>query len=657
MKKYLIAASLFAAALVATAANKKNDPVLMTIDGQEVRLSEFEYLYNKNNSQQQQPITFDEYVDMFTDYKLKVAEARALGVDTTRSFIREYGNYRRELSLPYLRDKQVEDELVQQAYDRMGREAEVSHIMFAPDRQASDNNKALADSVRNLILTGQITFEDAARQYSIDKASAQRGGLMGWVAGNGHFPWRFEEVCFSTPVGQLSEVVNSGFGYHIVRPERLRKDRGEVNVEHILVLTRGMGPEDTARAKARIDSIYGLATAPGANFAELAKKYSEDPGSARNGGDLGWFGSGRMVAEFDSVSFAIADGEISTPFATSYGYHIVHKKGHRGDSKPDYEKARTQILNQMKKDERDRMPVNATLDKLAKESNSSVSPTLAADVEAFLAGIGAEVCDSAAAAALAHSGIYAYTVDGKAYTIDDVLGHRSLRPGAKAGEAATEAANMAKWDFDVDMYTYALDYLENNNEEYRNLTHEYRDGIMLFDVADANVWGKAAKDKEGQEAYFQANRSNYVWNAPKYKAYVIFAANDSILGEAKNFTAGFDAKTVKHEEFTEAMKAKFGNKVRVERVIAAEGENPITDYLGFGKEKPANTGNSRWVDYFAFGGRVIAAPEEAADVKGLVIADYQTQLEKEWLEHLRASHKVKINKKALKEAKRNETKK
>ena len=131
MKKYLIPiATVFAAILTVSASPRNSDPVVMTVNGKEIKLSEFEYLYKKNNLQQAAPLSIDDYVDMFVVYKLKVADAEVAGIDTTTAFRDEFNGYCAELSAPYLRDSLVEQRLVAEAYDRMHRERCVSHILL-----------------------------------------------------------------------------------------------------------------------------------------------------------------------------------------------------------------------------------------------------------------------------------------------------------------------------------------------------------------------------------------------------------------------------------------------------------------------------------------------------------------------------------------------
>lgn len=576
MKKQILAAGIICATLCAIAAKPK-DPVLMKVGNDEVRLSEFEYLYNKNNTQQAQPQTIDEYVDMFVNFKLKVAAAEAAGLDTTKAFKDEYLKFRNELSEPYLRDEKVGAAQEAEAYDHMLSDLLVSHIMF-PAQQS-----ALADSLYAELKAGNARFEDIATKYSMDKASARRGGLMG-VVGAGRYPWPFEKAAYETEVGRISPVINSGFGLHIIRVESRTPAKGQVHAAHILRMTRGASDSVVAAEMLVADSLYNVVTAPGADFAAVARQFSQDPGSARNGGDLGFFGPGMMVQEFDSVAFALADGEISRPFKTPFGWHIIKRIESKGPGtfEENLEAIRKQI---------EREPSRA---RLAGDAYA------AAAVERFRGKLGG-VTDSA--------------------------------------EMTARALELAREE------------LEAENADYRNLLHEYRDGILLFDISNREVWNKASADTVGLDEFFRANRAKYAWEAPKFKSLIIFAGNDSLLNVAMRYAADSIPATVPAQKIAEVMQQRFGRDVKVERVIAAKGENAITDYLGFGAEKPAKPASQRWQSYAAFRGRVIDQPEEASDVRGTVVADYQATLEKEWLERLHKEIPVKINQKVLKQAK------
>lgn len=635
MKKPIVAIGIIGASLVALSGCKTGDPVVMKIAGRDVRLSEFEYLYHKNNTQQVQPQTLDEYVDMFVNYKLKVADAEAAGLDTTAAFRAEFNQFRNELADPYLIDKDVQDSLVAQAYHHMTNDVYVSHIMM------DFSSEAKLDSLRSAIVDGKTTFDQVARQYSMDRPSANRGGEMGWV-GYSRYPWEFEAAAFATPVGQISPVINSGYGYHIIRTDRVQPSRGEVNASHILLVTRNQPDSVAAKAAVLIDSLYNVAVAAPDQFAALASTYSQDPGSARNGGNLGWFGGGQMVAEFDSAAFATEVGEISRPFRTSFGWHIIHKLDARKPA--TLEESRQQILTAIQGSERGTLPRRAYAAKMVKKYKGRVLLKNMPAVERRAAELGGKF-DSTLVADFAKWNLPVFEINGRKYTVAEVMPRvpvNALEGPERVAGAIQDAAGLMLGDIALDL---AREDLAQTNPEYRNLVNEYRDGILLFEVSNRNVWQRAAENPAELEAFFAANRDRYAWDGPKFKSMVIFASTDSLLQEAVAYAASLPA-SLAPTAVAQQVRDKFGRDVKVERVIAAKGENAITDFLAFDGPKP-DSSTSRWPFYTAFRGRLINAPEEAADVRGQVVTDFQAELEKNWVNSLRSRFPVSVKKDAL----------
>lgn len=639
MKKHFIPALLAIVAVISATAAKNSDPVLMNVNGKDVRQSEFEYLYNKNNRQQMQPQSIDEYVDMFVTYKLKVADAEAAGIDTTAAFQKEYNGYCAELARPYLRDSLVEEQLVREAYDRMGRMVNVSHILLplGSTIQDKEENRNRLDSIRTAILGG-ADFAEMARTFSADRSARTNGGNMGFILAN-MYPYPFEKAAFSTPVGEISPVIEDApYGYHIIRVEAEKPNPGKVHARHILKMTRGLSEEQAAAKKAQIDSIYALLASGNTDFESIARTESDDPGSAANGGDLGFFGVKQMVPEFEEVAFSLSDGEISKPFKTAFGYHIIQRIEHKGND--SFEEARPMIEKAIARDQRSTYPEKKRLEQLKKQYRSVlVEPGLdkvkatvasAADPQTALDGLDN---DKTVVARMADSDI----------TAADVMASMPQNVRKGAPDAYTAFYNSATALLDSRTLDHARSRLVVEQPDYRNLVNEYRDGILLFEISNRNVWDRSTRDVEGLENFFRENRGNYKWDAPRYKGYVVFATNDSIAGVAKKFLA--DNK-IDRDSLVKTLRANFGRTVKVERVVAAKGDNAIVDNIAFGGEKPAAPGN--WKAWFGYQGKTIAAPEEAADVRGAVSADYQQLLERRWVDGLHKKYPVKLNKKAIK---------
>lgn len=609
MKKVLLSLTIAAlGGLSLSAASKDADPVLMTVNKKPVKLSEFAYLYQKNNAQQLATQPIDEYLDLFVVYKLKVADAEAAGIAENEAFVNEYAGYKRDLSEPYLVDQAARDSLVHSIYDRLKTEVDVSHIMVERPygAKATAAKKAMLDSLRTEIIAGRADFATVADTYSIDPAAKQNHGHMGYIVA-GAFPYTFEDAAYSTAVGEISPVIETQFGYHIVKVNATRKAQGQVKVQHILKLTRGLSEEEQTVKKAQIDSLY-IVLKNGADFDEVAKAESEDPGSARNGGRMDWFSTGRMVPEFEATSFALANGEISEPFATAYGYHIVKRLDWKQiDS---YEDMAPRINAMIDRDDRQYIPVRAKTRQLRAKYNTTINQVIVDDVRNTISQYGR--LDSTLVASLVADERSIITLDGadEEITVGDIFAalpsHFSAMPADDANgsflqrleEVADEASVSAE-----------RENLAKENTEYRNLLNEYRDGMLLFEISDRNVWTRSKEDTEGIKAYFEANKAKYAtWKAPKFKGYVVFATSDSIKDAAQSYIA---ANNIANENLVEALRGQFGKDVKVERVLAAEGDNAIIDGLAFGKPAPSPTG--KWIAYFAHAGKVIDQPEEVAD--------------------------------------------
>lgn len=554
------ATMIFAASYAA-----KNDPVLMTVGGEDVRLSEFEYLYNKNKSQQEQPVSLEEYVKMFVDYKLKVLAAEAAGLDTTAAFKADIDKFSRELAQPYLIDSAVVDSLRRLTFDRMHSNVKFSHILIGPDRAATpEGQKAIADSLLALLGDG-ADFADLARRYSSDKSAATNGGTIGYIS-VGMVPYEIEDVVFSTPVGEYAPLTQSRFGTHVIRIEDKREDIGKMKARHILKLYRGGTSEDTLRARAQIDSIRRVIVG-GADFSTVAKETTDEPAGRKSGGLLPWFGSGAMVPSFESAVYALKDGELSEPIETSYGVHLILKDSTK--TVGDYESEIAAIDKMMERDQR------------------------------------------------------------------SMMGHRRVidRLSAKTGE--TDLKKLER---------LAVEMLEQENTDYANLVREYHDGLLSFEISENEVWGRANKDIAGLREYFEAHRNDYKWERPRFKGYILMAVNDSIANKAREYVGNL---TVANDSLQKYIRRQFGKSVRVEKVLGKQGANPVVDYVAFGGPRPEPI--NQWKSFVPVRWKIVTQPEGVEDVKAAVGMDYEKELEKNWMDRLRKSYKVKINDKVLRQ--------
>ncbi|MGC3979372.1 MAG: peptidylprolyl isomerase [Paludibacteraceae bacterium] len=643
MKKLIVGflALTFSTVLIA----QKNDPTLIKINGKSIPLSEFEYIYNKNNSDNiLDKKTLDEYVELFVNFRLKVEEALAQKLDTLSSFQSELASYQNQLAEPYLQDSETKEKLIKEAYNRTTNEVEVSHILVKIPNAgtAADTLKAFNKALEIWKRAAKEDFSKLATQTSEDPSVEKNKGYVGWITAL-RTPYAFENAAFSTPAGSVSKPVRTFLGYHIIKVSRKRASQGEAHAAHIMKFIRPDSIKE--KAKIKIDSIYQRVLA-GDDFAELAKKYSDDKGSARNGGELMWFGGEqRMVPEFEDAAFALQNkGDVSKPILTLYGWHIIKLL----DKRPlaDYETMKSSLESKVMNDERAQMVKNAFTDKVKKEYGFKLDKVAIGDFE-ILANKYAPT-DSLFKAGLTTLNKNLFSIGNTNYTQADFAAFLKASP-----EGNSVQAEYIKDKLNNFVNSKATDYektqLSSKYPEYYYLMKEYHDGILLFDISNREVWDKAAKDTAGLAKYFKENKTNYAWNKPHYKGRIIYCKNKETLKSAK-----FIVKNVSNDSIDKVLPKRLNDSiiyVKTEKGLWIEGENKIIDSSVFkkGKIEPSK----EYPYYFITGKLLKNEPETYEDVRGAVTTDYQNYLEKEWIKSLREKYQVTIDENVLKTVKKN----
>lgn len=614
------------------------DPEVMKINGKSIKLSEFEYLYNKNKQQQIEPQSFDQYVDMFVNYKLKVADAEAAGIDTTKSFNREFDAYCRDLAKPFIEDASVKDSLEHEAYNWMTEEVDVSHLMLPLVDTLTNSRKdakALADTVLAMMRRGD-NFQVLVLRYSCDPAKTYNVGHMGYLPW-GKVPYTFERAAHNTEVGKYSEVVETPFGFHIIKVNNKRPFK-TVHVQHILKLVPKNADSTTIeKTKASIDSIY-KAVLNGADFSELAKQESEDPGSKVNGGELPWIGSGQTVPEFEEEAFKLGVGEVCAPFRTSFGYHIIKKMGEKGA--PTFEEMLPAIRQAIANDDRANEPSRRKIEQLKTKYNFVVNNVVIDNLFSSLPQ-SSKIDSAFISNALLNPTVIA-TYTGGNIKVSDVA--KNLKPSQTIAENDSRYIFDRAKDLTIDnaIVTAEIESLKTENTDYKNITNEYRDGLLLFEISNRNVWNKANQDNDGLNAYFESHRENYKWDKPRYKGYLIQVANDSIARDVKT-----KLLTISNDSLARVLKRDYKRYIKIEKMLVSKGDNVLIDACVFDNDSSVENPNKKLPIYFTHDGKVIDNPEEMNDVRSLVTVDYQNFLEQEWIKNLHNKYKIKINKKNL----------
>ncbi len=678
------------------------DPVIMTVNGKPVYKSEFENVYKKNSGKEvnKEPKSVKEYVDLFSTFKMKVFEAEANGLDTNSAFKTELAGYRKQLASPYLTDKNVNDALLHEAYDRMKTEVKASHILIrlaedalpkdtieaytrimiirdatmgkAPSaskiaeyelllkksssgltknstKKDSADYKMKLDAVKNLAATSAGAgdkFEAVAKKTSEDPSALENGGDLGYFTSL-QMVYPFENAAFSTNVGEECMPIRTRFGYHVLKVYDKRPSQGEILTAHIMVkFPKDLSEKEKANLKVKIDEIYTKLQA-GAKFEDMARQFSDDKPSAERGGQLAWFGSSRMPIEFEKAAFGLKNnGDYSQPFETKYGWHIVKRIDKKGLA--SFDDMKGDLKQRIGKDSRTQEGQASLIEKLKKEYNFKEN---AANRKEFLKVIDTTVYqgkwDVKKADKLGKKELFSLKYEDKAdkystqmiYGADDLARyietHQTARPVMDNNmflqQAYKNMVNEAVISFEDSL-------LERKYPEFKSLLKEYRDGILLFDLTDQKVWSKAVKDTAGLKEFYSKNKNNYLWEE-RAEVTMYSCADDKIAKEVRALLK----KKKSEKEIVEAVNKTSQLNVSAESITYLKGENKDVDTHWKEGVVAENIVKDGKVMVLAVNKLLAKTPKTIPEAKGMITADYQNYLEKEWLAYLKNKYTVKIN--------------
>ncbi len=637
MKK--VVTLMFFSAFLSVCLAQNNDPVLMNIAGKDVTKSEFEYIWNKNNSNTTPDMkSLPEYVDLFINFKLKVAEAETQGIDTTQAFTTELIGYRKQLITPYLTDKDAEEAMIKLCYDRLRQYTEVSHILLAvkPDATPADTLKLYqkAMDLYKRALKGE-DFAKLAKENS-DDGSKEEGGYLGYATGL-RYVFPFENAAYNTPIGKIAAPIRSQFGYHIIKVHNRLDAGGKYRSAHIMKAVQATAtPEEKAAAKDSIFKIYKALQA-GGDFTKFATTQSDDHNAAERGGEYGLMFCGSLPYEYESNIFKLKVGEYSAPFQSKYGWHLV--KALEFQPYPSMEEMRTDITGFISQDEvRTQVAKKSFIERVKKDySYSPVKEGFDQFVKAY--EIARTKGDSTLLKALAESMNPIFILNGKPFSQKGFALALTKKPNA-----GNNLINYYDTYVGETVLAYEDKNLEKKYPEFGHLMQEYRDGILLFEVSNREVWDKASQDTKGLEKYFKDSVTKYNLDKPHYKGFVISCANSVIAAKAKKMV-----KNLATDSISIVLKRTFNTDttsvIKVEQGLWAQGENANVDFLAFKKTQPEV--DKKYPVSFLKGKPLAKGPESYTDVRGLVISDYQNFLEASWIKSLRAKYKVIVNKEVL----------
>lgn len=628
MKKVIILAALLFSGFVR---GQDEERVLFSIEGTEVYNADFIRVFEKNKDiiVEDERKDFDDYFDLFVDFRLKLMQARELKLDTLSAYTDELSKYREQLVQPYLQNPEATENLIREAYDRTVEEVNASHIlvMLEPDAKPADTLKAFQkiSEARTKIVNG-ADFDSIARAYSEDPSVKMNNGSLGYFSAFS-MVYAFENAAYQTAVNEVSEPFRTQFGYHILGVNDKRESPGEVQVAHIMV------KNDTTvlkQSKEKIDEIYKKLE-QGGDFATIAKEHSDDLSSSQKGGVLPKFGTGRMIKSFEDVAFNLEnEGDFSTPFESDYGWHIL--KLLKKFPVPSYEVLYPKLESKVKNGSRSSYVERSLAQKVSKDYKVI---TYKAKLQLYpnLNGF-------------ANSNDTLLKVEDRIYTGNDLYDYAKDFKKRTKEDLFDEFSNKMIID-------YYKSHLDETNKEFALTYQEYKDGLLLFELLQREVWEKSEKDTLGLKSYFDDNRLKYTWK----KRGNVTIASCTQLEKAKIvrnlLLENRDIDSIKLSVNEGATIHVLFSRGKLEQGSAKlpEGYNLALGVSEIFEEEAHSFTIIKVDDIFE------SQWKELNETRGEVMNDYQNHLESEWVKELHKTYKVKVNQKNYKELKQRFTEK
>jgi len=682
MKLFLTLISVLTLALQAIA--QPANTVLFNYAGdKKVTVDEFERYFKKNLNIVNQEMTLEkirEDLDLYIKFKLKIQDAHDAGMDTARSYLQEVDMFREQLARSYLYDREVTDVLIREAYDRLSQEVEVSHILIAVNNKAKPADTLLAwqkiKGIYDRIKADPSLFAAEAKN-SDDPGTRENGGNLGYMTAL-QVVYSFENMVYNTPVGSISDIFRTDFGYHTLTVTNKRANRGDIKLRHIL-LRVGMTPEGTEEnQKRKIEDIYRKIKSRESTVADMARNFSEDFNSRSNGagGEMDFINVTMFIGDPDRQSlvdrgFNLKNiGDYCEPFRTSLGWHIIQKMEVRPLG--TFDMMKTTLKNQVQNNQRAQKSVDALVEKVKKENGYKEQPE---NMNALIAVLDtnfakgkfkAEGLPEFAASNQGKKGrVYVkpnstktplrnlslFELGGQKNTIGQFVSHLEVSMQPVSGSNMEFVNSIFKEWVKSKCIIFQDQHLEEKSTEFKHLYQEFKEGILMFARMQQKVWDKANEDTAGLQAFYEENKTKYKWD-DRFECEVYLCADNIMAGSvAKMVKKGIRPDSIRRKHTrsnTVSMDYRMGKYESTDtflfpdgRILATLFGNPEYSEKS-GKIYNLKQIGSNWV-VVKVNQFLPAGPKKLEECRGLAANDYQTFLEAQWLKDLLKSYPYSIN--------------
>lgn len=624
---------------------------LFTINDKPYYTDEFARVYKKNLDlvKDESQKDLNQYLELFVGYKLKVNKAYVLGLQNNSQYQTELKSYRSQLAKNYFNDTKITEELMQEGYTRLQKEIKASHILILVDENASPEDTLKAyrkiEDISRKALAG-ANFGDLAAQFSEDPSAKENKGDLGYFTAF-RMVYPFECAAYKTSVGKISKIVRTRFGFHLIKVDAVRPNPGEVTVAHILILNPKPEDADQDKAKNTINDIYKKIQ-QGEKFEDLAKQFSDDKSSSSKGGVLNKFGSGQLSSEeFETVAFGLKNpNDISEPVQSQFGWHIL--KLIQKHPVKTYDEMKSELESKIGKDERSKKIVASLNDKLKKKYTykkdaklyTSLSKLVTDDFYDSKWTVPATVETFQAPLLLIND----KKISGKTfleYVDKQQKSGLKMKPIAKLVDVA-----YAKF-LEEQLTTYYDENLEKEYPEFANVMEEYRDGLLLFDLMEKEIWERSKTDTLGLKAFYEIHKMDHLWKK-RVDVSIISSTQLDVIKKA----LGLLSKNTSLQDIKAKLNTDKVVNIMTNSGTFEEGNDALPKGMKFENGISAIFKEGEYYFITKVDKVLPEGIKTLEECKGKVVNDYQQYLEQNWVSNLKKEFVVKINQEAFEHVKK-----
>ncbi len=624
---------------------QRGGPVVFTVDQDTIWGAEFERVFNKNNRTPDIKPSMEElqeYQNLYVRFKLKVKEAYSLGMDTNEAYVKELAGYRKQLAQPYLTDKTVTEKLIKEAYDRMKYEVDGSNLMIHLSPVATPEDTLAAfqkiSRWRELIASGAISFEQLTRDSSTDEHGRTHAGRLGYFSAF-NMIYAFENQAYTIPVGGLSPVFRTQFGYHVVKVNDKRPARGDVKAAHILI--RINNEADYAINKPRIDAIYDKLS-KGEDWNQLVLDFSEDFNTRERSGELNWIKSigGNVPEAFREAAFELKDGKYSKPVKSELGWHIVKRIEQK--PMPSYDEVKESVKLKITRDSRSELNKEAVLARIKGENDFVVLEKNWVEYTSFVDSSSMTGMNWKPADYLKNDSVILFSIGPVDYSNADFTNYIKQNPANGKPEPLFYIVTMFDAFCDLKNFEYEESILEEKYPDFKYLMQEYRDGILLFELTNKMVWSRATEDTTGLKNFYESHKEDYQW---KDRAVCrLYTCNNVTTGKKVGKALG---KGYSDEKMLDVFNKKNPLTLKISEKIIEQGQDSLIDGLNWsgGIQSISESGNTQ--TFVRIDSIIPSGQKLMKEAMGPITSHYQNHLEDTWIDELKTKYQVRITNGAL----------